>query len=138
MMDQAAKFFWDNRDVYFTLLKHNWLHECKKGVIKSSKFTRLDFKSEYGDFIVLLNRVMGVPQGMQFESWMYYFIDEIVNGKGKFDWARIISENLELHLRVVQNQKQSYMARLYKHPGLKALGVIGNGLGQCLVHECYP
>lgn len=89
---------------------------------------------------------MGIPQGMQFESWMYYFIDEIVNGKGKFDWARIISENLELQLRTVQNQKQFYIgsylfyliARLYEYPGLKALGVTGNGSGQYLVHECYP
>ena len=89
---------------------------------------------------------MGVPQGMQFKKWMYYFIDEIVNGKEKFDWARIINENLELQVRTVQNQKQFYMgsylfyliARLYEHPKLKALGVIGNGLGQCLVHECYP
>ena len=46
---------------------------------------------------------MGVPQGMQFERWMSYFIDEIVNEKGKFEWARIISENLELQLRTVQN-----------------------------------
>ena len=76
---------------------------------------------------------------------MYYFIDEIENGKGKFDWARIISENLELQLRAVQNPKQFYMgsylfyliARLYKHTTLKALGVIGNGSRQRLVHECY-
>ena len=78
---------------------------------------------------------MDTLQGMQFENWMYYFIDEIE--KGKFDWARIISENLELQLRIVQNQKQFYMesylfyliARLYEHPGLKVLGVIGNGSG---------
>ena len=76
---------------------------------------------------------------------MYYFIDEIENRKRKFDWARIISENLELQVRIVQNQKQFYMgsslfyliARLYENPRLKALEVIGNGPRQCLVHECY-
>ena len=146
MMDQTAKYYQDNQDAYFTLLKQNWVHEGKKGVTKASRLTRSDFKSEYGDLIVRLNRIMGTPQGMQFESWMYYFIDEIVNRKGKFDWARIISENLELQLRIVQNQKQFYMgsylfyliARLYEHPGLKALGKIGNGSGQYLVHKCYP
>ena len=102
-MDQAAKFYRDNQDAYFTLLKQNWVHEGKKGVTKSSRLTRPDFKSKYSNLIVLLNRVMGVPQGMQFETWMSYFIDEIVNGKGKFEWARIISENLELQLRTVQN-----------------------------------
>ena len=30
------------------------------------------------------------------------------------------------------------IVRLYEHPGLKALGVISNRSGQCLVHECYP
>ena len=67
---------------------------------------------------------MGVAQGMQFENWMYYFIDEIENGKSKFDWAKIISENLELHIRTIQIQKQFYMGsylfylnvRLYEHP----------------------
>ena len=73
-----------------------------------SRLTRSDFKSEYGDLIVL-NRVMGTQQGMQFESWMYYFIYEIVNEKGKFGWARTISENLELQLRIVQNQKQFHV-----------------------------
>lgn len=50
-----------------------------------------------------------MAKGMQFENWMYYFIDEIENGKRKFDWARIIRENLESQLRTVQNQKQFYM-----------------------------
>lgn len=60
---------------------------------------------------------------------MYLFIDEIEKGKRRFDWARIISENLELQLKTVQNQKQLYMAsylfywivRLYENMGLKAL-----------------
>ena len=105
-----------------------------------------DFKPEYGDLVVLLSRIMGLAQGMQFENWMYFFIDEIEKGKRGFDWAKIISENLELQLRTVQNQRQFYMgsylfyliARLYKSLGLKALGEVGSGPGQYLVHECYP
>ena len=89
---------------------------------------------------------MGLAQGMQFENWMYFFIDEIEKGKRRFDWAKIISKNLELQLKTVQNQRQFYMgsylfyliARLYKSPGLKALGEVGSGLGQYWVHECYP
>ena len=56
---------------------------------------------------------MDVTQGMQFENRMYYFIDEIENGKGKFDWARIICENLELQLRTMQNKKQFYMGFIF-------------------------
>lgn len=74
LMDQAAKFFQENHDAYFTLLKKNWLQDGKKGVTKSSRLTSSDFKSEYGDLIVLLNRIMGSAQGMQFENWVYYFI----------------------------------------------------------------
>ena len=62
-----------------------------------------DFKLEYDNLIVLLSWIMGLAQGMQFENWMYFFIDEIENRKKKFDWARIISKNLELQLRTVQN-----------------------------------
>ena len=68
MIDQAAKHYQDNQDAYFTLLKHNWVHEGKKGVTKASRLTRSNFKLEYGDLIVLLNCVMGTPQGMQFKS----------------------------------------------------------------------
>ena len=128
MMDQAAKSFQDNQEAYSTHLKKDWLHEGKKGVTKSSRLTVADFKSEYGDLIVLLSRIMGLAQGMQFENWMYFFIDEIQKGKRRFDWARIISENLELQLRTVQNQKQFYMGsylfylivRLYENSRLKA------------------
>ena len=88
-----------------------------------------DFKSEYGDLIVLLSRIMGLAQGMQFGNWMY-FIDEIEKGKRRFDWARIISENLKLQLKTVQNQNQFYMgsylfyliARLYENLGILDLG----------------
>ena len=94
MMDQATKSFQDNQEAYFTHLKKNWIHEGKKGVSRSSRFTMADFKPEYGDLVVLLSRIMGLAQGMQFENWMYFFIDEIEKGKRRFDWAKIISENL--------------------------------------------
>ncbi len=68
IMDQAAKSFQDNQEAYFTHLKQNWLHEGKKGVTKSSKLTVVDFKSEYGDLIVFLNRIMGLAQSMQLEK----------------------------------------------------------------------
>lgn len=146
MMDQAAKSFQDNQEAFFIHLKQNRLHEGKKGVTRSSRLTISNFKSQDGDLIVLLRQIMGLAQGMQFKNWMDYFVSEIESGERRFDWARIIRRNLELQPRTVQNQKQFYMgsylfyliARLYKNPGLKALGVIGNGSGQCLVHKCYP
>ena len=30
------------------------------------------------------------------------------------------------------------IARLYEYPGLRTLGEIGSGPGQCLMHKCYP
>ena len=57
----------------------------RKELPNRSKLTWLDFKLEYGDLVVLLNQIMGVAQGMQFENSMYYFIDEIENGIRKFD-----------------------------------------------------
>ena len=60
MMDQVAKLFQDNQEAYFIHLKQNWLHEGKKGVTRSSKLTKSDFKPKYNDLIVLLSWVMGV------------------------------------------------------------------------------
>ena len=39
IIDQATKFYQDNQDAYFTLLKQNWVHEGKKGVTKASRLT---------------------------------------------------------------------------------------------------
>ncbi len=68
MMDQMAKLFQDNQETYFIHLKKNWLHEGNKGVTKSSKLTRSDFKPEYDNLIMLLSRIMGFAQGMQFKN----------------------------------------------------------------------
>ena len=109
-MDQATQFYNDNQDDYFALLKKKWLREGRKGVSRITRLYQHDFKPEYGDLIILLNRVMGQPEGLQFGTWMYYFIDEIENGKVRFDWAGVISRNLELQLRDLSTKKQFYMS----------------------------
>ena len=80
IMDQVAKLFQDKQEAYFIHLNQDWLHGGKKEVTRSSRLTMSYFKSEYGNLIVLLSRIMGLAQGMQFENWMYFFIDEIEKG----------------------------------------------------------
>lgn len=37
---------------------------------------------------------MGLPTTDFFQKWMFYFIEEIICGKTKFHWAKIISDNM--------------------------------------------
>lgn len=112
----------------------------------SKKLLRTDFKEEYGDFILLLNRVAGSPQGMPFEAWMYYFIDEITSEVKMFNWSRMISNNLDEQLKNLESTKNFYMssyvvyllARSYKYFGLIYKGMVGNGEGEFRSYDCYP
>ena len=76
---------------------------------------------------------MGMAQGMQFENWMYYFIDETENGKRKFDWAKIIGENLELPLRTVQNQSNSTWGPIFSRTGCTILLIKLKMERECLI-----
>lgn len=63
------------------------------------QLTNMDFKQEYGDIVLMMSRVMGCPQAYIFESWMFYFIEEVMDAIKVVDWVRIISNNLDEQLR---------------------------------------
>lgn len=107
---------------------------------------RAYFKEDNGDMIVLMNRVMGSPQGPPFEPWMYYFINEIITGVKMIDWAKIISNNLDVQLKNLEENMTFYMssylvyslARTYRYRGLTCRGEVGNKENQFAVYDCYP
>ena len=106
LMDQAAKLFQGNQDAYFTLLRQNWLHDGKKGVTKSSKFTRLDFKLKYGDLVVLLNQIMGVVKVCNLRIGCTILLMKLKMERENLIELGSYVKILELQLRTVQNQKQ--------------------------------
>lgn len=53
-----------------------------------------DFKDEYGDMVSLLIKIINLEKATQFEDWMFYFIEEVSNGKN-IHWEKILSENID-------------------------------------------
>lgn len=133
---------------YEAIVNHSWLDKPRKGASKLQRksLVRAYFKEDIGDMIVLLNRIMGNPQGAPFEPWMYYFINEIMNGVKMIDWARMISDNLDSQLKNLEADRTFYMssylfyslATTYRYRGLTCRGEVGNKENQFLVYDYYP
>lgn len=95
--DEVDRMYRDHLEEYDTIVNHSWLDKPRKGASKLQRksLVRAYFKEDIGDMIVLLNRIMGNPQGASFKPWMYYFINEIMNGVKMIEWVRMISDNLD-------------------------------------------
>ena len=61
------------------------------------------FIKEIEDIVLLMNRVKGNDHAFHWESWMYLFIQKIVEGEKFIDWADLIAENLHRGLIVVSS-----------------------------------
>lgn len=70
---------------------------------------RSDFYDDYHDLVTLLSRFMGLPTTAYFQDWMVYFMEEILQGKTKFYWARIISDCFQDKFMVVKKTLCFYM-----------------------------
>lgn len=91
---------------------------------------------------------MGCSHTVNLETWMFFYIDEIMDANGLIDWARLISHYLHEQLKDLKERKyQSFfmssyviymLARRGGFDGLPAKGVTGCGPAQLKVHECYP
>lgn len=108
----------------------------------------MDFKQEYADLLLMICKIMGCLQAFLFEPQMFYFIDEVMEGKRMIDWAKIISHNLDEKLNNLRQTQFFYMssyviyslARTGKFNGLPGKGPIGCRLGQLkfmsAIHSC--
>lgn len=142
----ALKLYQSQQDLCASNINKNWLLKPKPTTGKMpKKLIRTHFKEEYGDIVLLLNRIIGHSHGAPFENWMYYFIDEIITGVKMFNWSKMISDSLHEQLVNFEETKTFHMssyivyslARYYKYPGLTCKGVVGNGEGQFKAYDCY-
>lgn len=143
----TKKIYNDQYELCATNANKAWLVKPRPTIKKMpKKLLRTDFKEEYSDIILQLNKVAGSPRGAPFESWMYYFMDEITYGVEMFNWSRMISNNLDGQLRNLESTKTFYMSsyviyllgRSYRYTGLICKGVVGNGEGELRPYGCYP
>ena len=61
------------------------------------------FIKEIADIVLLLNRIKGNEHAFHWKSWMYFFIQKIVEGSKFIDWVDLISKNLHKGLISVAN-----------------------------------
>lgn len=106
---------------------------------------KIDFKEEFDDLITLLNHVTESPQAFQFEDWMFYFMETVSIGRERINWARIVSNNLDIKLKRLQCTKTFYissyliysLARAHEYAGLMYRGPVGMGAGEIRACESY-
>lgn len=70
---------------------------------------RSDFVEETNDLVTLLSNVIFLPTSSLFKEWMFYLIEEILQGEAKFHYTKIISENLHNQFVVVKKTSDFYM-----------------------------
>lgn len=77
--EQAKRVYDSQSELCAVNVNKSWLDKKRPQGKIPKHLPRPYFKEEYGDIILLLNRIMGSPEGAPFQTWMYYFIDEIKN-----------------------------------------------------------
>lgn len=144
--EDTRRIFEERSEQCTTNFNKLWLLKPRPIKKMPKTLPQTDFKEDYGDIILLLNRIMGIPQGELFQTWMYFFIDEIVFGVRMFNWARMISNNIHKQRVNLESTKSFHMssyvvymlARAYRYAGLICRGPMGNIENELKVYNCYP
>lgn len=130
-------------------MNKTWMQKPRPHISKMPKqMTSLDFKQEYVDLVMMLNMIMGCQHAFTFETWMFFFVGEVMKYNGIVDWARLISHYVhELLKNLKEMRSQSFymssyviysLARMRSFDGLPGKEPQGCGPTQLKAHECYP
>lgn len=66
---------------------------------------------------------MGCPHAINFETWMFFYIGEVMNANGIVDWARLISHYVHEQLKDLKEKKtQSFYMSSYVINSLARMG----------------
>lgn len=95
---------------------------------------------------MMLSQVNVSPQSYIFESWMFFYIGIVLEGKDSADWARMISDNLDEQFKNLRRTKTFYMSsyviymlpRMTKYRGITYKEPIGCGPEQFKIYEAFP
>jgi hypothetical protein len=44
--------------------------------------------------VMMLSHIFFMPHSYRFQSWMWYFFEQVMEGGDRIDWKGIISDNL--------------------------------------------
>ena len=100
--EKPEHLYCDRKKNYDSVVAQTWLLRPAEGGSRFPKPLTIEhFIKEIVDIMLLLNRVKGNARAFLWESWMYLFIQKIVEGEKFIDWADLIAENLHRGLIIV-------------------------------------
>ena len=70
----------------------------------------LDLQREYSDMVMMLSFIFGMPYSYRFESWMWYFVEQVMEEGDRIDWEGLISDNLNEQLMNLEHTRKFYMS----------------------------
>lgn len=102
--EEADRLYTQKKNSYDSKIAQSWLLKPAEGGSRLPKPLTIEhFMKKISDIVLLLNRVKGNEHAFHWESWMYFFIQKIVEGAKFIDWADLIAESLHMGLIVVNN-----------------------------------
>ena len=134
-----AKFM-ETPNVYRNVIARNWTVTFYKGGSRLPKILKKDHMSScVHDIIVLLHRIIGSPDVLLFQEWMYFFIQIVMEGTQFLDWAELIAHSLRDQLKWALNLKKEFHMSSYLMYMLAStieLHLLSNGprMGNVLVY----
>ena len=102
--EEAERLYAEMKNSYDNKIAQSWLLKPVEGGSRLPKPLTIDhFMKEISNIVLLLNRVKGNEHAFHWESWMYFFIQKIVEGVKFIDWSDLIAESLHTGLIAVKN-----------------------------------
>ena len=60
--------------------------------------------------VMMLSHIFGMPYSYRFESWMWYFVEKMMEEGYRIDRARLISDDLNEQLMNLERTRKFYMS----------------------------
>ena len=109
--EQAQRIYTSGINFCEEIINKRWLKKNRPHHSKIPKeIVWLDLQREYSDMVMMLSRIFGMPYSYRFESWMWYFVEQVMEEADIIDWARLISDNLNEQLMNLEHTRKFYMS----------------------------
>ena len=104
MFEELECLYVERKGSFDSNVAQSWLLKPIEGDSRLPKSLTIEhFIKEIANIVLLLNRIKGNEHAFHWESWMYFFIQKIVEGSKLIDWVEMIAENLHKGLVEVKN-----------------------------------
>ena len=60
--------------------------------------------------VMMFSLIFCMPYSYRFESWMWYFVEQVMEEGNRIDWVRLKSDNLNEQLMNLEHTKKFHMS----------------------------